>query len=269
MRAVVASGYWAGGPRVRELEAALAAGASAGARPPASAPASARSASRCARSASARRPRARARLRVRRAAERRGGAGRRPVAVDDGVGHVDLGPAARPAGPTAAVLAVHTFGAPADVAALGHGRRVVDDAATGSRPACRTPAPRSPPSTPPSSSGGAEGGAVLSDDAADGGVRAEERDYTDRPMSGHAPERQDERPGGGPHARAAAPPPGPARRPRAARGALRAAARTTRGSSSRPCTPGGSGTATRRVAHRPPPSSRPGSRSTASSPTSP
>jgi dTDP-4-amino-4,6-dideoxygalactose transaminase len=186
VRAVVASGYWAGGPRVRELEAALA--AALGRREAAcvgSGVAALRLALRALGVGAGDRvlvpayacvalPNAVAAL------------GAEPVAVDVEPETWTIDPAAAAAaGPAAAVLAVHTFGAPAAVAELAAaGAPVVDDAAHGL-----------PPGVPPADAtitsfyatklvGGAEGGAVLSDDAAVAAFARAERDYTDRPLSG-------------------------------------------------------------------------------------
>jgi dTDP-4-amino-4,6-dideoxygalactose transaminase len=186
VRAVVASGYWAGGPRVRELETALA--AALGRREAAcvgSGVGALRLALRALGVGAGDRvlvpayacvalPNAVAAL----------GAEPVPVDVEPDTWTIDP-PAAAAAGPAAAVLAVHTFGAPAAVAALqATGARVVDDAAHGL-----------PPGVAPADAtitsfyatklvGGAEGGAVLSDDAAIAAFARSERDYTDRPLSG-------------------------------------------------------------------------------------
>ena len=93
--------------------------------------------------------------------------------------------AAAAAGPAAAVLAVHTFGAPAAVAALQvAGARVVDDAAHGLPPGVAHAGATVTSFYATKLVGGAEGGAVLSDDAAIAAFARSERDYTDRPVCG-------------------------------------------------------------------------------------
>ena len=95
--------------------------------------------------------------------------GAEPVAVDvePDTWTIDPGRGGAAAGPAAAVLAVHTFGAPAAVAALQvAGARVVDDAAHG-LPAGVAHAGATVTSFYATKLvGGAEGGAVLADDAA-------------------------------------------------------------------------------------------------------
>ena len=179
--------------------------------------------------------------------------GAEPVAVDVEPDTWTIDPAAAAAaGPAAAVLAVHTFGAPAAVAALQvAGARVVDDAAHGLPPGVAHAGATVTSFYATKLVGGAEGGAVLSDDPAIAAFARSERDYTDRPVCG---ERLNDKMNDLEAALTLAqlrrlPALVDARA--AARGPLRAAARgPTPGSSSRPRAPGRSGTATR--SRRPP-----------------
>jgi perosamine synthetase len=178
--AVVASGRWAGGPRVTELEAAL---AEAMGRAGAACVGSGLGAIRLAlRAMGVRRVRVPAYACV--------ALPNAVVALGAELEVGDVEPeswtlAPRPAGGDVLALAVHTFGAAADVPALqAAGARVVDDAAHG-LPAGVAPAEATVTSFYATKLvGGAEGGAVLSDDPAVVDAVRADRDYTDRPLDG-------------------------------------------------------------------------------------